>query len=314
MGLQDLGYAGLKAAFQRSLNEAETGSFAGQIGALIPSDQEVETYRWLGATPQMREWVGGRLEKPLRDEVYTIRNRHFELTLGIDKDDIRRDKIGAIMQRVRDMGTSAALHWDELLINLIINGDATGYNCYDGQKFFDTDHVSGDSGTHKNVVTASEIAVLDVSSATAPTAEELAKIFVAMAAYFYTYKDDVGRPVNHNARRFLVMVPPTMYGAAIGAVSAQYLASGATNVAIAGPMNFAVYTDARLDWTTEIGMFRMDGAMRPFILQEEVPLMTDFIGPGSEVAFRESRYLFGVEAWRNAGYGLWQHAMKATLS
>ena len=30
---------------------------------LVTSDQESETYKWLGMAPAMREWVGGRVAK-----------------------------------------------------------------------------------------------------------------------------------------------------------------------------------------------------------------------------------------------------------
>jgi phage major head subunit gpT-like protein len=36
------------------------------------------------------------------------------------------------------------------------------------------------------------------------------------------------------------------------------------------------------------------------------------IGAGSETEFKERRHLFGTERMGNAGYGLWQYAIKAT--
>jgi phage major head subunit gpT-like protein len=38
------------------------------------------------------------------------------------------------------------------------------------------------------------------------------------------------------------------------------------------------------------------------------------IAEGSEEEFKHDRHLYGIKAIRNAGYGLWQHAIRATLS
>jgi phage major head subunit gpT-like protein len=61
-------------------------------------------------------------------------------------------------------------------------------------------------------------------------------------------------------------------------------------------------------------MFRPDGRAKPFILQEELPVQVSAIAEGSEEEFKNNQHLYGVKAIRNVGFGLWQHAMMATLS
>ena len=60
---------------------------------LVTSDQESETYKWLGMAPAMREWVGGRVAKGFRDNGITIVNKTFEATLEVLLDEIRRAKV-----------------------------------------------------------------------------------------------------------------------------------------------------------------------------------------------------------------------------
>jgi hypothetical protein len=70
------------------------------------------------------------------------------------------------MIRTSDLAARTAEHWAKLLTDLII---ANGL-CYDGQNFFDTDHVTLASGTLQNDLDATDIPALNISTAAAPTA------------------------------------------------------------------------------------------------------------------------------------------------
>src|ERR1700674_3190871 len=98
---------------------------------LFNSDQSSETYVFLGMSPAMREWVGGRQAKGLRGNKLTIVNRHYEATLEIARKDARRDKTGQLIARVNEFADQAQLHWASLLSQLLLDGSSTV--CYDGQ-------------------------------------------------------------------------------------------------------------------------------------------------------------------------------------
>lgn len=306
MAFKDFSDKNIRGEFFKRYSEAEAGSWAQRVGMRIGSDQEIETYRWLGMPPQMREWIGGRQEAKLRDEVYTITNKKYEATLAVTNDDVRRDRTGQIMARIADMASKAALHWESLIEAAIV---ANGL-CYDGQNFFDTDHVSGDSGTQTNALTAAEVPSANVTTTTAPTATELSAIIVEMVQHLYKLKDDTGDPINQNARSFLVMVPPSMMANALTALSAQFLTNGVSNPLIANGFSIQLLTNGRSAYTDKIAMFRADGSMKPFILQEEYGVQTEM----KDETFDNDRKLFGIRALRNVGYGMWQHAAEVTLS
>ena len=62
------------------------------------SDQPSEEYKWLGMSPAMRQWVGGRLAKGLREMGIVIPSQlPFEATLEVlvDEDATRQDRPGA---------------------------------------------------------------------------------------------------------------------------------------------------------------------------------------------------------------------------
>lgn len=140
---------------QRGFNTAFQAGFTGvtpmygQICTIINSTAGEETYGWLGDLPKLREWIGDRQVKSLSSKGYSIRNRKFEVTIGVLRDDIEDDKLGLYTPRFQMMGESAAKHPEEVAFELINNG--ASLPCYDGQNFFDVDHPVGKEGNVKSV-------------------------------------------------------------------------------------------------------------------------------------------------------------------
>lgn len=306
----------VQGRFFERLEGAFDKTWVSKVGMLFNSDQAIETYGWLSQTPAVRQWIGSRLAKQLRENRLTIPNLLFESTIGVDVDDMRREKTGQLDIRISGLATRVIDHWDKLVSTFILNGDgATSALAYDGQYFFDTDHSEGDSGSQKNLLTNSEVTSLNVSTATAPTAAEMSAAILDSIAYMSGFVDDAGEPVNGNARQFIVMTPTSLYSSAVAATANQYLANGVTNTLLNSGFSIQAVANSRLNaWTDKFCIFRTDGDTKPFILQEEIAPEMSIIGPGSETEFRENRYEFGVKASRNVGYGQWQHAVRCTLS
>jgi phage major head subunit gpT-like protein len=104
----ELAYKG----FQTVYNEAKLAapSHAMEIAMAVPSSARDETYGWLGAFPQLREWVGPRHVKGLKAHGFTTRNRKFESTVSVSRDDIADDRLGIFKPMFSEMGTIAARH------------------------------------------------------------------------------------------------------------------------------------------------------------------------------------------------------------
>lgn len=129
-------FLAFKAAFAAGLGQA--ASMYADISTRVPSSTSAEEYGWLGAFPNMREWLGDRVVNGMATHGYTIRNKSFEMTVGVPRPAIEDDQYGIYSPMMQEMGRAAAAHPDQLVFNLIKNGDST--LCYDGQNFFDTDH------------------------------------------------------------------------------------------------------------------------------------------------------------------------------
>lgn len=129
-------FTGFKTIFNQAFAAAK--SDWEQVAMLVPSSTSQEQYAWLGQTTRFREWLGDRVIQNLKTHDFTIKNRSFENTVGVDRDQIEDDTFGVYTPLIAQLGQDAKTHPDELVFALLAAGFAT--KCYDGQNFFDTDH------------------------------------------------------------------------------------------------------------------------------------------------------------------------------
>lgn len=127
---------GFSAAFKNGLGQAP--SQFERVATVVRATQKEQKYGWLGKIPNVREWVGPRAIQNLMQHDYAIKEKPFELTIGVDKDDIETDNLGIYAPMFTEMGMSSGSKKDMLVFELLKAGFST--ECYDGQNFFDTDH------------------------------------------------------------------------------------------------------------------------------------------------------------------------------
>jgi phage major head subunit gpT-like protein len=97
----------------------------------------------MGKTTAFREWLGDRVIQNLAASDYTIKNKKFENTIGVDRDEIEDDSFGVYTPMIAQLGNDAKTHPDTLIFDLLKNGFSN--TCFDGQYFFDTDHPVGNT-------------------------------------------------------------------------------------------------------------------------------------------------------------------------
>ncbi len=131
---------GFKKNFQDAFTATRPEADFTKVATVITSTSKSETYGWLGKFPKMREWVGDRVIKDMEAHGYSITNKDFEATVGVDRNDIEDDNLGIYAPLFQEMGSSAAQQPDDLTFGLVAQGRTQ--TCYDGQYFFDTDHPS----------------------------------------------------------------------------------------------------------------------------------------------------------------------------
>lgn len=134
---------GFKKNFQDAFTAVRPDADFTKVATVIQSTSKSNTYGWLGKFPKMREWIGERVIKDMEAKGYTITNKDFEATVGVDRNDIEDDDLGLYGPLFQEMGNSAGQQPDDLTFGLLAQGRAE--TCYDGQYFFDTDHPSFDA-------------------------------------------------------------------------------------------------------------------------------------------------------------------------
>jgi len=298
--------AGVRAEFQQKFEETET--YYQDLSTLTRSNSESESYRWLGSTPTMREWIGGRQLKGLRSERYDLTNKLYEATMSVSIDDLRRDKVGGLRMRIAELADRAATHPDTVLEGLINNGGSAGFLAYDGQYFFDTDHASGDSGSQSNDIT------YDAVTPSAPTVAEFKSSLQAAISKLMSFVDDRGVSLRTTPTGLVCVVHPNLIFTAAEALSATIINS-TSNVLQTNPLTGAIRVIALpgLSDATKWTLFKTNVPVRPFIFQEEQAATLDWVAEGSEYEFDNLQHKYGVSRIYALGYGMWQYAIRTTL-
>jgi phage major head subunit gpT-like protein len=128
--------AGFSTIFQAGIGQASSDYL--RISTEVTTSQKEQKYGWLGKMPNVREWIGPRAVHNLSQHDYAIKEKPWELTVAVDRDDIETDNLGMYAPMFNEMGMSTGSKKDMLAFGLLKDGFAS--ECYDGQYYFDTDH------------------------------------------------------------------------------------------------------------------------------------------------------------------------------
>ena len=275
-------YKNFKTLFNEAFAAAKP--LYSQIATIVPSSAKSEEYKWLGKIPKMREWVGDRIISNLMAHAWTIKNKDWETTIELDKNDIDDDTIGVYTPLIKSMGEASAMHPDEIIFALFHAGFAA--LCYDGQYFFDTDHPGPGGVSQVNKVTT-------VLSATA---------YGAGRATMMAYKDEKGHPLNIIPD--LLAVPPQLEKTGREILHADMISNN-TNI-WKGSANLLVVPELAAN-ATEWYLACTKKPVKPLIFQQrKKPNIVALDKETDENVFMRKKFLYGADCRDNAGYGLWQ--------
>jgi len=285
-------YRSLRALYKDTYEKTEADYQ--KIAMEVPSTTSENQYQWLGEVPGMKEWVDERTLEDLKAWDYTIKNKDWESTIAVDRNAIEDDQLGIIRPRVMSLAVAAKTHPDELVFSLLAQGFSQ--TCFDGQYFFDTDHPLADGSTQSNKITLA----LDATG-----------LKTALAT-LRRLKGWTGRPLNLKATH--LVVPPELEWTARELLQAERDASGATNILRGAIPNIIVspYLADTNNW------FVLDASkpVKPLIFQmRKRPEFVSMDDPKqSETVFMRKKYLYGVDARYNVGYGLYQLAVGSEVA
>ncbi|WP_339844306.1 Mu-like prophage major head subunit gpT family protein [uncultured Halopseudomonas sp.] len=141
-------FTGYRTAFQNAFAGIEPDF--NPFTMTVPSVNGTEDYGWLGSSTAFREWIGDRVIQNLKLHDYSIKNRTFENTVGVNREAIEDDSYGLFTPMMAQLGQDSKEHPAELIYDLLTNGFTR--KSYDAQNFFDTDHpVTDKNGVEVSV-------------------------------------------------------------------------------------------------------------------------------------------------------------------
>lgn len=128
---------GLNIIFNRAYDgfiKNQQLNYMTQLYTVVPSTKSEEKYGWLGDVPAIGEWIGDKNVSGLKDYDYTIKNKDFEGTINVDRNELDDDQYGMIEPRIKQLAQAAANFPMELIAELVRDGDTN--LAYDGSAYF----------------------------------------------------------------------------------------------------------------------------------------------------------------------------------
>lgn len=284
---------GLRTTFSAAFNKAfqTTTTNKEKIATTVPSSTKLNTYGWLGDFPTMREWIGEREIKNLSEKDYNITNKHFEMTIGVNRDDIEDDNLGLYAIQMEQMGHSAKEHQDIMVIGMLPRGFTE--KCYDDLSFFHEAHKVGWK-TYSN----------------SGNAKLSAKSYAAAKATMAGYRNERGTAINIHPN--LLVVPPHLEEAARYILTADYI-NGTTNP-WKGSAELLVDANIVNDEYPD-NWFLLDTSkpLKPVIFQlRKATKFVSMVNENDSNVFNQNTYIYGADGRYNTGYSFWQLAYGST--
>lgn len=282
---------GLAVSYSTAYNKSfeATQSNYQKIATTVPSTTGEQDYKWLGQMPRMKEWIGEREVQSLAAYDYSIKNKPFEMTIGVPRDDIEDDKYGVYTPLFSNMGEAAALHPDELTFDALMNGFTA--KCYDGKAFFAADHKMGG-------VTYSNLGTQELSM----------ESYKAARASIMSIRGDKGKSLKLVPD--LLVVSPAKEEEARTILEAE-LINGTSNI-MKGTAKLLVEPELA-EHPEYWFLLCTNRFLKPIIYQERKKIkFTSFTKDTDENVFMNNQFIYGADGRSNAGYGFWQMAYGST--
>ncbi|HDK6067977.1 TPA: Mu-like prophage major head subunit gpT family protein [Klebsiella variicola] len=119
-----------------------------QLANEVPSSSGSNAYGFLEEFPEIKEWLADRQLKELSTQDYILKNKTFESSISIKREDFEDNDYGKYSMIFEQYGRKAAQFPDKLMFEAMVKGHTS--QGIDGQNFFDTDHPVND-GTLSNI-------------------------------------------------------------------------------------------------------------------------------------------------------------------
>ena len=279
--LKNIG-AAFDISFQKGLTEAkpEYGEFA----STVKSNGKSTYYPFLATLGGIREWVGDRVLNNVSGKELEVKNRTFEGTIAVDREDGEDDQTGLYKLLFQDLGNRAA-NFPGVLASEALTAGVAGTWC-DDAAFFGTTRKYNKS-------------TINNKTTNALSAESYATARAAMRAY----KGFDGQPLG--VRPSLLVVGPKLEGTAFDILKNELIVGSKTVSAtvVGGAVKNAWFGSSgyivldHLTDTYDDYWFLLDTSkpLKPVLIQErEAPVLAALDKATDEPVFMRKQFIYGV--------------------
>ena len=276
----------LNVAFRKAQDELNKSGYRQGLRALVmevKSTGSSEKYGWFGDVPDVKEWIGDKTAGEISDYELEIQNKDFYTEIAIDRNELEDDRSGIIKPRIESMVQAVGDHKLDLVATLIANG-TTGL-AYDGNAFF------ANRTTNDNLLAGTGITVAQLQT-------DIREARTAMMKF----QSDTGWIMG--LEMDTILCPPDLEGLILEACNS---APGAQTYNPLSKWIKAIIALPSLTDTNDWYGFCTTRAVAPFVYQsrkDPTPVLDS-----TQVA-RNRKLMYSVELRGNAGYGLYQLAVK----
>ena len=275
---------------------------AQKLATIRPSSRLEELLMYVGQLPRMQEWLGERQSKTFSIYEHKVKNKDWELTVDISRNDIEDDYLGKYSDMFADMGRSAALLWDDIVASTLLAAETTA--TYDGQFFFDPNHPQ------------------DPANSTSPLQSNLFlgrpltdDNYSYVRAKMMSLKGPDGKPLR--VRPSALVVSPDLE------VTARRIVQSTTTAVVFGANTAAAEVDNVNRGTAEVIVYPeltgtdwylmdLNYTIRPFVVwNRKAPRFVRMDQETQESVFWRKIFHWGVDARGVGTYGPWFLAAKA---
>lgn len=284
-----------KAIFVEQMELGGEGELVQAAAMFTRSKAKTVEYDFLFDFAEMEEWASGeRKIANFKARNYSVPNVRYALGITVDRVDIESEDLGLYEAKFRNLVDRHFVKRRQIMANLLLNGDASGNNGYDGVEFFSQSHPTedGSGGTQSNLADAN----------TPLTQDNFDAAWEAMAQL----QNERGEPLDVMPN--VIVVGPQNYATARDLFQVSTLSGGGQN-----PVFEAVRV-IREPRITDLSWYLLDTTkvIKPFIVQEadalELQTLTD---ANDEFVIMKDGYFYGLRARYAIAYGFWQFAYKA---
>lgn len=256
-----------------------------ELATTVPSSTRTNTYGWMARLLKMRKWEGPRLIQNLNTHAYTLENEPYELTVGVDRDDIEDDQLGVYNPLFDELGRNSA-KWPDQVLKLVLQLGITNLG-FDSVAFFAATHPLNPAGNQSNNFTT-----------TALTPANFGIVRAAMMGYTGEDGEPLGVMPN------LLIVPPQLEDTANTIVLAEFGAGGATNVQRNQARVLVIPELANQATTWYVA--DVSHAIKGLVWQlRKAPEFVSKTELTDDNVFFQKQFIWGVDARGVGGYGPW---------